>query len=277
MLSIPVIIDSDNALGAAFGDVDDGFAIAAAVKSGLPIEALLSVYGNTFESSVAWNHQVLLTACESSVPIFRGAAHWWSRGTKASNYLAGLDHEVRILALGPMTNISLALRKNENLAKQVSEIIFVGTNYCVPLPAFRFIDFNQWKHPKATRRILDSSISLTIIPCDVARALRVTEEEVGKIHGALGAHIQNHARRWFRRSKKYKGFDSVPLWDLVPAMYVIDPSLFEVVSTTADLGRMGQAVFGSVGGRPVRVVTGFEPEAVWNKFISLVGSKEAAK
>lgn len=65
MSSIPIIIDSDNALGAAFGDVDDGFAIAAAIKSGIPIEALFSVYGNTFEPSVYWNHQVLLTACSS--------------------------------------------------------------------------------------------------------------------------------------------------------------------------------------------------------------------
>ena len=44
-----LLIDSDNAAGSPRGDVDDAFAIAALLRSGLPVAALASVAGNTSE------------------------------------------------------------------------------------------------------------------------------------------------------------------------------------------------------------------------------------
>lgn len=267
---LPLFIDSDNALESPFGDVDDGFAIAAILKSGRPVEALASVFGNTFEPWVFKSHQALARECGFSGTILRGAATWWTRHSEAADYLAGIDHPIRIVAIGPMTDIALALRKNPALERNVREIIFVGMNRLLPLPAWRIFDFNQWKDPEAMRRVFASKIPLTCIPCDVARAMRVTFEKVEALPGRVGRYLPGHSERWFKRSRLFKGIESVPLWDLTAAMYAIEPNLFTTTETTAELTRAGQAVYGGVGSRAIRLVSEFDANRVWKHFNELL-------
>ncbi len=265
-----LFVDSDNALGSPFGDVDDGYALAALLSSDEKIAALSTVFGNSFEPWTYQNHLRMASLCGYRGPILRGAATRWSKATESSRFLASLDHSVRALALGPLTNLALALRGNPSAGQNIAEIIFVGTNLSVSLPALRFFDFNQWKDPRALREVLQSGIPLTIVPCDVARRLRVTGAQVAAIEGTLGAYLQAHSRRWFRRASWLKGVTSVPIWDLVAAMYVLEPTLFETRPSTLTLGAFGQSHYDLPQGRPVKLIDGYEPAALWTKFQSLV-------
>jgi len=263
-----LFIDSDVALGSPFGDVDDAYAIAAVLRSRVKVEALSAVFGNSFEPWAHRNLKVLAPLCGYEGPILHGASTWWARESEASRFLASLDRPVRVLALGPLTNLALALRTNPAAAKHITEIILVATNLSVRWPAARFVDFNQWKDPRALRAVLGSSIPLTIVPCDVARRLRATSEEVAQLPGQLGAHLSRYSRRWFLRARWLKHVDSVPIWDLSAALFAVNPALFETKRTTLALGRLGQAHYGARQGRPVQIVTGFDPPALWAKFRS---------
>lgn len=265
-----LFIDSDNALGALFGDVDDGFAIAALIRSGLPIDAIATVFGNTFEALAYRNTKSLTQVCGYSGKLLRGASTWWSGPTEASRHLKELRQPVRALALGPMTNFALALKGGGQAVSQISELVFVGTNYSLRLPAFRFTDFNQWKDPLATRAVFSSPWRLTCVPCDVARRLRVTPRTLDAVTGAIGRHLRQFSARWFLRSRLLKWSSSVPIWDLVAAMYVIEPGLFQVSETQVKLGRLGQATYGDRTGRPVKVITGFDSDEVWHRFVELL-------
>lgn len=273
----PLFISSDNALGARFGDVDDGFALSAILMRKYPLVALASTFGNTFEPSVFRNHLSLAKECGVSPEIVRGAGTWWTRRSEASDSLAEIDEPVRVLSIGPMTDIALALRARPALESQIRELVFVGTNRSLPLPAWRIFDFNQWKDPAAVHAVFDSRIPLTCIPCDVARQLRVTWDEVSALKGRVGKYLARHAERWFKRSRALKGIESVPLWDLTVAMYVLEPGLFEVTETTAELTRFGQAVYGGIGARPIRLVTNFEPAKVWNGFRKIVSTERVGR
>ena len=44
--AVPLFIDSDNALWFPFGDVDDAFALAALLRSGVPDAAIATTHGN---------------------------------------------------------------------------------------------------------------------------------------------------------------------------------------------------------------------------------------
>ena len=267
---VPLFIDSDNALGSPSGDIDDAFAVAALLKSGTPIEALSGIFGNSSEPRAYENHKTLATLCEFNGKILRGAQNRRSGPTEASRYLAALDHKVRLVAIGPMTNVALALRERESLAEELTEVIFVGTNYSIPLPAFRFFDFNQWNDPGAMRVVFDSKTPLTCVPCNVARRLRLSDKELRFLPGVLGEHFRKHSARWFTRARFLKGSTTVPIWDLVAAIYALKPDLFVTDTTTIELGRMGQALFGSAGGRPIKVVTKFDSKQVWEYFLSLM-------
>src|SRR5215210_747606 len=67
-----LLIDTDNAAGSPRGDVDDAFAIAALLRSGLPVAALSSVAGNTSEALADRNNRTLGALCGYGGSYLRG-------------------------------------------------------------------------------------------------------------------------------------------------------------------------------------------------------------
>lgn len=265
--SVPIFIDSDNALGSPFGDIDDGFALAALMKSQIPIIKISTIFGNTSEPLAYRNTQQLAKICGFKGAVIRGAATRWAHDSEAARELASYGSPLRILALGPMTNIALALNRNSGLPNPIQELVFLGTNFSVPLPAWRFFDFNQWKDPKSFRTVFDSKIKLTFIPCNIARRLRITRYALNEIPGELGVYLRLNSTRWFRRARFLKRTQSVPVWDLVAALYMIDPKQFNTIDTAATLGRRGDVTYGLGEARPVEVVVDFDPESLWQTFL----------
>ena len=116
-----LLIDSDNAAGSPRGDVDDAFAIAALLRSGLPVAALASVAGNTSEARAARNNRVLGELCGYGGPYLRGvlAGDVPDRVDRAGLWEKG---PLRFLALGPLTNLAAVLDR------RISEAVLVGSN-----------------------------------------------------------------------------------------------------------------------------------------------------
>lgn len=267
---LPIFIDSDLALGSPSGDIDDGFAVTAILKSGVPIAGISSVFGNCDEESSNANLRTLADLCGYQGKIFSGAISSASLSSEASHYLSTRSYRLRILAIGPLTNVARALAENPALANYVTELIVVMTNYRFPLPAFRFFDFNHWNDPTALRTVMKSPIPITLVPCDVARRLRIAFSDLDFLPDPLGPYFRRHCRRWFRRAVILKGRRTIPVWDLSAAMYAVDPGLFQTRVTSLELSRLGAASFGSAGGRPVTVVEGYHSKNVWDQFVAAV-------
>jgi inosine-uridine nucleoside N-ribohydrolase len=65
---------------------------------------------------------------------------------------------VTVLALGPMTNIALALRMRPEIETKIKRIVFMGGNLHVPGNASPLAEFNFWFDPEAARIVLRSHI-----------------------------------------------------------------------------------------------------------------------
>lgn len=243
-----LLLDSDNAMGSGSGDVDDGLAVAALLKSGLPIAALTSVAGNTTKAQAERNNRILGALCDYPGPY---------------DLLAGSE-PLRIAALGPLTNAAGWLDK-------ASEIILVGSNVSSPgrFPPWWPHEFNLTHDRPAARAVFCSSVPLTVAPLDVARKMRVGKAELAELYGPLGEHLRKHSKRWLRRSRLLRWSSTFPVYDLPAAMYAIDPSLVEVVETTARCHPNLWVEYGN-GGRPVRLIRGFDPREIWRRFVALV-------
>lgn len=260
------LIDTDNALGSPRGDVDDGLAIAALLRSGLPIAAIASVSGNTSEERAFRNNQALGAACGYVGPYLRGI--------DAGSWPVWESVKLRVAALGPLTNIAAALAVRGRL--DVSEVVLVGGNASSRgrWPPFWPHEFNLTKDRAATRAVFASELPLTIVPLDVAGRLRVGPREIAELEGPLGDLLRRHSRRWLRRSRLLRWSASFPAFDLAAAAYLIDPESVTTEETRVRLHSNTRVEFGR-GERKVRVVRDLDRERIWQRFVALVNEPSA--
>ncbi|MDR1886075.1 MAG: nucleoside hydrolase [Synergistaceae bacterium] len=61
------------------------------------------------------------------------------------------DNEVTILAIGPLTNIALALRKDPSIAGKVKEIVYMGGSFYMKGNSSAVAEFNWWADPEAAK------------------------------------------------------------------------------------------------------------------------------
>jgi len=259
-------IDSDNGLGSPFGDVDDAFAIAALLRSGLDVMALGSVSGNTTEPRAAANNMRLAELCRFQGPLVRPQKRGISR------LLASEEDRMTIAALGPLTNIAAALQEDATLPSRVTEVVVVGSNISSRggWPPLWPHEFNLTRDKAATFAVFNSALPLTFVPLDVARRLRATRSRLRAIqHSVIGSHLGEGSRRWMRRARILKWSSSFPIWDLTAAMYLIEPALYVFEDTFAEMASSTHVRFGT-GSRPVRLVRSFDAPAVWEAFTSLI-------
>src|SRR5947209_5861124 len=261
-----LLLDTDNAAGSTSGDVDDAFAVAALLCSGLPVAAVASVGGNTSEARADRNNRVLGSLCD-----YRGR---YLRGVQAGDVPDRIDRAgdlwtggpLRFLALGPLTNLAAVLDRGA-----ISEAVLVGGNLTSRgrFPPWWPHEFNLTRDPAATRAVFASDLPLTVVPLDVARRLRIGPRELSGLPGELGDFLRRHATRWARRSLLVRGSRRFPVFDLAAAAYALDPSLVSVEETQGRLHRNLWLEFGR-GDRRLRVVRDLAPEAVWRLFADLV-------
>ena len=66
--------------------------------------------------------------------------------------------EVTILALGPMTNVAMALNLRPDLASKIESLVFMGGALRVPGNTSPYAEFNFWFDPEAAQQVLRSAI-----------------------------------------------------------------------------------------------------------------------
>jgi inosine-uridine nucleoside N-ribohydrolase len=269
-----LLIDTDNAAGSRRGDVDDAFAIAALLRSGLLVAAVASVGGNTSEAAADGNNRVLGEICGYDGRYLRGiqAGDVPDRIDRADLWAGGPP--LRFVALGPLTNLAAVLDRGA----RISEAVLVGSNLTSHgrFPPWWPHEFNLTKDRAATRAVFASDLALTVIPLDVARRLRTGPRELWDLQGALGDFLRRHSVRWSRRSLVLRGSRRFPVFDLAAAAYVLDPSLTDVEETRACLHPNLWVEYGK-GERRVKVARNLDVEAIWARFAGLVNASPAAE
>jgi len=241
--------------------VDDAFAIAALLRSGLPVAAVASISGNTSEAMADRNNRVLGELCGYSGPYLRGV----EAGEVAGRIdRADLPVPLQFVALGPLTNLAAVLTR-------CSEAILIGSNLTSHgrFPPWWPHEFNLTKDRAATRAVFASDLPLTVIPLDIARRLRAGPRELRDLQGPLGDFLRRHSARWSRRSLLLRGSRRFPVFDLAAAAYVLDPSLATVEESRVRLHPNLWVEYGA-GDRRVRVVRNLDARAIWERFTGLV-------
>ncbi len=88
----------------------------------------------------------------------------------------------------------------------------------------------------------------------------------------MGAFLSLHSARWFLRARFLKISKTIPLWDLVAALFLLAPEHFQVEETSASL-LFGRGFRFGEGDRKITVLNHFEKEPLWSLFEKLLAKE----
>ncbi len=196
-----VLIDTDLAMGEPGADIDDGLALALAVADPeLSVELVTTVNGNTdVDTATRLTLELLDRLGRSDIPVARGAAtpligDWTRAAPRIERVEAPVTGhaalrivervmaepgELTVVAIGPLTNVALALALEPRVATSVAEIVVMGGVYLeqtnvAAIPG----EFNFWVDPHAAAEVLASGAPMRAVGLDVTRRVRLTREHV---------------------------------------------------------------------------------------------------
>jgi len=135
--------------------------------------------------------------------------------------------DVSILAIGPMTNIALALRLKPSIETKIKQIVFMGGNIKAAGNSSPWAEFNFWFDPEAARMVLRSRIPKKVMfaldVCNTAPIRKAEFDQIASAHTPIAELFREDL------GNRYPGFLKHPdgiayMWDSLAAAYLIDPS-----------------------------------------------------
>jgi inosine-uridine nucleoside N-ribohydrolase len=234
-----IIIDTD-------AGVDDALAIILALKSPeLRVEAITTVAGNAKVEKCTRNCLLLLDLLEPKHPpmVAQGAerplvenlvtapevhgddglgsitpqyARPYTQAVygEASDLIIDLvrayPDKLTIVAIGPLTNLALAVEKAPKVMKKAQEIIAMGGALRVPGNTGPDAEFNMYVDPHAAQWVLDARLPLTLLPLDVTEQVILYRSEVLSLRNCgdrrIGNFIAEMTRAYMRYHEETAGF-----------------------------------------------------------------------
>ncbi|KAH7386963.1 inosine-uridine nucleoside N-ribohydrolase [Phaeosphaeria sp. MPI-PUGE-AT-0046c] len=114
------------------------------------------------------------------------ATHTGSQEQHAVDFIIDCVHrypgEVTLLAIGPLTNIAMAIRKDPSIVPMIKDIVIMGGQIYAPGNSYIGAgETNWWFDPESARVVLRAKITRKIIPLDVTNTVAITNETYDKI------------------------------------------------------------------------------------------------
>jgi inosine-uridine nucleoside N-ribohydrolase len=254
-----VIIDTDPG-------VDDAAALLLALASEeLAVEMLTTTYGNGNVEDCTRNALILLDiAGRNDIPVYKGVNVPLLRDITYGYYVHGdnafggitfdapsgdvedkhaaqaiVDHvmanpgEITLIALGPVTNVALALALEPALAQNLKELIVMGGAVLTYGNASQVATANLWHDPEAAAIVYRSGAPIVQVGLDVCRDVLISEDEYKQLQDAdtpttnMLVEISPFLARHYQRTRFWPEGFYVEYNDVPAVAYAIDPSLFE--------------------------------------------------
>ncbi len=270
MKQTPVWIDCD--VG-----VDDALALLMACKmDDVKLVGVSSVAGNVEVEKTTVNALRVLELAGSDAPVYRGAAVPLLRNQVTATYVHGQNGlndldlpmpkrqaeaekahdalyaaakayagELIVIAIGPLTNLGLALAKYKDLPKLVKKIVVMG-GAAVGGNVTPAAEFNIFADPEAADMVFTSGVTVHMCGLDVTMKAYFTPAEIDEL-GALGSKQARFARDVTQGVLRYSlslGLCGMCMHDPVTLVYALDDSLFSFDEAGVRVETKGKITYG---------------------------------
>lgn len=156
------------------------------------------------------------------IPVFRGADHAGEVDNAAVGALAA--HRGEVLAIGPLTNVAAALERGASWSRL---LVLGGTDRWLPnVRGVHTTELNFALDEAAVTTVLSlaprAGVPVTVFPMEACRQVLFSAAEFA----LLPAWLHERCRGWVRLGPLLTGRRAVHPWDVLPAMYLVQPELF---------------------------------------------------
>lgn len=282
-------------------DVDDLWALA--MVPGLvdmELEAVTVVYGDTDLRARLAAHAC--AAMGLDVPVHRGCeeplsgrAIMWAghegegvdgladttfasiHAVDALIVLAAMEPKtLDVVAIGPLTNIASAIRRDPAFAGNLRRLVVMGGEFRNGWPEHNFASDTT-----ATEIVLGSGAATTIMPLDQTLRLVFDGSDVDAIAEShpIGPLMADQARRfwrWLANVVPGATGDASSPHDPAALLALAEPSLFHLERMRVEVGEDGRVRGIPDVASPIEVVTDFAVEAVHARLLAVLGGADRA-
>jgi purine nucleosidase len=224
---------------------DDAVAIVMALRHpNTEVVGMSVVIGNVPVEMGVQNALYTAQICGKSIPVHAGAALPLVRPFATAQHVHGVDGmgdiglplkgrtatsndaihamieafrkepgELELVALGPLTNLALAIRIEPKFASWVKRCVIMGGTGVLPGNATPLSEFNWWIDPEAVHIVLESGMKVEMVGWDVSLADSVIDTDLAEELRNLGPlgqfsiDIQKSLRRFIQEVTGRTGFD----------------------------------------------------------------------
>ncbi len=164
--------------------------------------------------------------------------------------LAEESGAVTLCALGPLTNVALALIREPKIAPRIAQIVLMGGGFFEGGNVTPTAEFNIFVDPHAADVVLRSGVPVVMMPLDVTHKALTTAKRTEAFRAlgtTVGIAVADMLEFFERFDEQKYGTDGGPLHDPCVIAWLIKPELFQgrqcnvTVETASEL-TMGMTV-----------------------------------
>ncbi|MDN4502075.1 nucleoside hydrolase [Alteromonadaceae bacterium BrNp21-10] len=271
-----VIIDTDPG-------IDDAMALFFAFQSPeIEVLGLTTVFGNVDVQTSAKNALWLCELAKQQLPVTQGCARpWIGPMSSYAHFVHGDDglgntqnsppngqldprhsaqfivdmvnahpNEISLVAIGPLTNLALALQLDPMLASKVKQVILMGGAATCAGNITPAAEANIWNDAYAAQIVFAADWQVTMIGLDITDKLRFNQgflDELKTANPLLGGYIDRAAQCYMDFYSQGQTQRECRFHDVTTLAYLVRPQWFQsqlgklLVST--DSLTLGQTVF----------------------------------
>ncbi len=296
-----VLIDTDPG-------IDDAMAIYwAAAAPEIEIAGITTVFGNVSSRIAARNALRLLEGAGVEAPVAEGAWQplmlppfeptWRIHGREGFGTLpaeiplgkavdeaaddmllrmtAEAPGELTLVALGPLTNVASAMRRDPDFAGRLAGLVIMGGSVDGGGNITPHAEANLYHDPHAAQIVFASGAPIRMIGLDVTHLILCAASDFANIahrSPVIGGQIQEMSAHYLKFYESVGRFDGCALHDPAAMIAAVAPDLFEWRKTAIRIVTEGEASGRTVadpacGSPPVSVAMGVDADAVRRRFI----------
>ena len=155
--------------------------------------------------------------------------------------------EITLVAIGPLTNVALAIRKEPRIVKALKELIIMGGAIRHEGNTTALAEFNTFVDPHAAHIVYHAGIPTTLVPLDVTYQCMLTRKDVERLQvsdSPIPAFIRDTTKFYMEFHDAYQGLEGCVINDPLALALTFAPELCDYQELPVDVDLSGGVSMG---------------------------------